>query len=223
LPDFDLVLIDCPPNLYQLSWNAILAADYVLIPVPPEDFGTQGLRPVHQAIASARIQNPRLALLGHVVSRYDGRLVVHQTYEQKLRRLYGQGVLRTVIPEASAIKVALACREPEDIRRRVDAGEISARAAYELSRLKDTPKQRQLADRLATGHLTHEEAAQMVRRRQGTARRVPRGTSLRFLTGQGWKLTVSAPCKGTYHDIEQALEEVLAEVRHCIRNNVHIF
>ncbi len=112
LTDFDLVLIDCPPNLYACSWNALLAADFVLIPVPPEDFGTQGLRPVHQAIASARQLNPRLTLLGHLVARSDRRLLVHRTYEQKLRGLYGSSVLGTVIPEASAYKVALACRQP---------------------------------------------------------------------------------------------------------------
>ncbi|MHB8954578.1 MAG: ParA family protein [Pirellulaceae bacterium] len=110
--DVGLVLIDCPPNLYACSWNALLAADFVLIPVPPEDFGTQGLRPVHQAIANARLLNPRLTLLGHVITRSDRRLLVHQTYEQKLRGLYGSSVLETVIPEASAYKVALACRQP---------------------------------------------------------------------------------------------------------------
>ena len=39
--DIDIVLIDCPPNLYRCSWTAMIAADFVLIPVPPEDFGTQ--------------------------------------------------------------------------------------------------------------------------------------------------------------------------------------
>jgi len=112
LPGFDVVLIDCPPNLYQCSWNALVAADFVIIPVPPEDFGTQGLRPVHQAIDHARLLNPRLSLLGHLVTRSDGRLVVHQTYEQNLRRLYGPAVFQTVIPEASAFKVSLACRQP---------------------------------------------------------------------------------------------------------------
>lgn len=112
LTEFDVTLIDCPPNLYACSWNALLAADFVLIPVPPEDFGTQGLRPVHQAIASAQLLNPRLALLGHLVTRCDRRLLVHRTYEQKLRSLYGPSVLETVIPEASAYKVALACRQP---------------------------------------------------------------------------------------------------------------
>lgn len=110
--DHDLILIDCPPNLYQCSWNALLAADFVVIPVPPEDFGTQGLRVVHQAIDHARQLNPKLQLLGHLVTRYDGRLLVHQAYEQRLRTLYGQSVLSTVIPEAVAFKLSLAQRTP---------------------------------------------------------------------------------------------------------------
>lgn len=109
---FDVVLVDCPPNLYQCTWNALLASDFVLIPVPPEDFGTQGLRPVHQAIEHAQVLNPHLALLGHLVTRYDKRLVLHRTYERKLRDIYGTTVLDTVIPEAAAFKVSLACRLP---------------------------------------------------------------------------------------------------------------
>ncbi len=109
---FDIVLIDCPPNLYACSWNALLAADAVIIPVPPEDFGTQGLRAVHQAIDNARQLNPRLRLLGHLVTRCDRRLLIHRAYEQKLRSMYGDSVLDTVIPEASAFKVSLAGRQP---------------------------------------------------------------------------------------------------------------
>lgn len=109
---YDITLIDCPPNLYQCTWNALISADTVVIPVPPEDFGTQGLPAVHQAIDNARQLNPALALLGHLVTRADCRLIVHRVYEQRLRELYGSSVLSTVIPEASAFKVALACREP---------------------------------------------------------------------------------------------------------------
>jgi chromosome partitioning protein len=112
LPGYDLVLIDCPPNLYRCSWNAMLAADYVVIPVPPEDFGTQGLRVVHQAIEHARRLNPELRLLGHLVTRRDGRLLIHRAYEKKLRELHGDTILQTVVPESSAFKVSLACRSP---------------------------------------------------------------------------------------------------------------
>jgi chromosome partitioning protein len=112
IPGFDVALIDCPPNLYLSSWNAMIAADHVVIPVPPEDFGAQGLRVVHQAIDRAARLNPRLSLLGHLITRFDGRLAVHRAYEQKLRGLYGASVLEAVVPEASAFKVALACRTP---------------------------------------------------------------------------------------------------------------
>jgi len=112
LTDFDIVLVDCPPNLYQCSWNAMLAAGHVLIPVPPEDFGTQGLRVVHQAIEQARSLNPTLRRLGHLLTRYDRRLLIHRSYEERLRTLYGHLVLDTTISELSAFKVALACRKP---------------------------------------------------------------------------------------------------------------
>ena len=112
LDGYDFVLIDCPPNLYQCSWNALLAADFVVVPLPPEDFGAQGLRAVHQAINNARQLNPRLQLLGHLVTRLDRRLVVHRAYEARIREFYADAVLRTVIPEACAFKVALACRKP---------------------------------------------------------------------------------------------------------------
>ena len=109
---YDLVLLDCPPNLYLASWNAMLASAHVVVPVPPEDFGAQGLRVVHQAVAQAARLNPRLRLAGHLVTRHDGRLLVHRAYEQKLRALYGDAVFAAVVPEASAFKVALACRTP---------------------------------------------------------------------------------------------------------------
>ena len=109
---FDIVLIDCPPNLYRCSWVSMIAADYVLIPVPPEDFGTQGLRAVHQCVEHARQLNSRLQRLGHVITRCDLRLLVHRMYEQKLREIYGELVMNTVVAEASAFKVALTRRHP---------------------------------------------------------------------------------------------------------------
>lgn len=112
LDAYDVVLVDCPPNLYQCSWNALLAADFVIVPVPPEDFGAQGLRVVHQAVTGARCLNPRLELLGHLVTRSDKRLLVHRAYEKKLRLFHGASVMDTIIPEASAFKVALTCRQP---------------------------------------------------------------------------------------------------------------
>lgn len=134
-PRFDFVIIDCPPNLYRCSWTALVAADYVIIPVPPEDFGTQGLRAVHQAVDNARILNPRLRRLGHLVTRCDGRLLIHRSYEERLRMLYPELVFETVIPEASAFKVALACRKPvEQYSPRSLSAEKTRQLANEILR-----------------------------------------------------------------------------------------
>ncbi len=136
----------------------------------------------------------------------------------------GQQVAEALRIPASQVSRHLALlRLPENIQQRVDAGEISARAGYELSKLENGPQQCKLADQAATGNLTHEEAARVVRQRRGRRRNQPRNTKLCFPTEHGWKIVVSARRKGTYHEVEQALEEVLTEVRHRIRNRVQIF
>ena len=128
---FDIVLIDCPPNLCRCSWSALLASDFVLIPVPPEDFGTQGLRSVHNAIHNARILNPTLRRLGHLITRCDKRLLIHRSYEKQLRKNYPQLMLETVIPEASAFKVSLSCRKPVEYH---DSSSKAAKLTRQLSR-----------------------------------------------------------------------------------------
>lgn len=144
---FDIVIIDCPPNLYRCSWTAMIASDHVIIPVPPEDFGTQGLRAVHQSIEQARKLNPGLRRMGHLVTRCDRRLLIHQSYEERLRNLYGNMVLDTVIPEASAFKVALACRKPvEFYSASSTAAELTRQLSREiLDRIAERTSRRQVA------------------------------------------------------------------------------
>lgn len=110
--DYDVVLIDCPPNLYECTWASLVAADWVIIPVNPEDFGTQGLRAVHQAVENARVLNPKIRRLGHLVTRSDSRLLIHKFYETRLRKKYGNLVLNNFLSELSAFKVAVANRTP---------------------------------------------------------------------------------------------------------------
>jgi chromosome partitioning protein len=144
---FDIVLIDCPPNLYRCSWTAMIASDHVIIPVPPEDFGTQGLRAVHQTIEQARRLHPKLRRLGHLVTRFDRRLLIHRSYEERLRTLYGNMVLDTVICEASAFKVALACRKPVEMYSpKTAAAKLTRRLGREiLDRVAEKDARRQVA------------------------------------------------------------------------------
>ncbi len=112
-PGYDLVIVDNPPNLNLCSWAALAASDGVLIPAQPEDYGSQGLPAVRRSIeAVRRALNPRLKILGLVVTMIQPRRAVHQLYLETLRQQYGAEVCDSMIPEAADIVEATMLRKP---------------------------------------------------------------------------------------------------------------
>jgi chromosome partitioning protein len=112
-PAFDVILIDCPPNLHLCSWNALLAADWVMVPLQAEDYGAQGITHVQRAIDAALAKyNPTLRLLGYLVSMFQKRLGVHAAYDHQLRQLYASDVFTEFVPNAKDFKEAVAARKP---------------------------------------------------------------------------------------------------------------
>jgi chromosome partitioning protein len=110
---FDVILIDCPPNLLLCSHAALLASDFVVVPVIPEDFSSQGLIYVQQAIdAAMTTRNPKLRLLGYVLTSYNRQLGIHKAYEKLLREQYEDLVFENVMPLVTAFKEAVARRRP---------------------------------------------------------------------------------------------------------------
>lgn len=113
---------------------------------------------------------------------------------------------------------------PEDVQERVEQGSLSARAAYEASKLGSPEQQRKAIEHgEATGAtVTAATVQRQVRERRGKKSASPQGTKLTFFGDGGWSLVVSAKHKGNYFEVEQTLEQALAEVRHRIENNVQL-
>ena len=110
---YDLIMIDCPPNLHLCSWAALVASDYVLVPLQPEDYGAQGIADVQASIS--RVQagpNPALKLLGFLITMRSARGTVHQLFEENLRSLYGEAVFRATVPAAPEFPEAIMKRLP---------------------------------------------------------------------------------------------------------------
>jgi chromosome partitioning protein len=110
---YDVVLIDCPPNLCLCSWSALVAGDGVVVPLQAEDYGAQGIAAIQRAVARAhREANPRLALLGYLITMYNQSLAIHRAYSDQLRTMYGHEVFETVVPLAKDFKEAVSSRLP---------------------------------------------------------------------------------------------------------------
>ena len=78
--EYDLVLVDTPPNLGVLTINALAAADGVLVPLQPEFLPLQGLGDLSATIAVLRRNriNPDLAITGVVATMATRRLVLER-------------------------------------------------------------------------------------------------------------------------------------------------
>jgi chromosome partitioning protein len=110
---YDVVLIDCPPNLCLCSWSALVAGDGVVVPLQAEDYGAQGISAIQRAVARAhREANPRLTLLGYLITMYNQGLAIHRAYADQLRAMYGQQVFETIVPLAKDFKEAVSSRLP---------------------------------------------------------------------------------------------------------------
>lgn len=110
---YDLILIDCPPNLHLCSWAALVASDFVVVPLQPEDYGSQGIIDVQESVALvAELANPGLSILGYLITMAQPRRSIHQMYEETLRAQYGVDVFSTRIPHAAEFPEAIAYRKP---------------------------------------------------------------------------------------------------------------
>jgi chromosome partitioning protein len=111
---FDFILIDCPPSLGILTLNAFAAADYLVIPLQCEYYALEGISMSHRVLNQVRENgiNPRLALLGVVMTMFDGRTNLSAQVTGDVRKHYGEIVFETVIPRATRLAEAPSFGKP---------------------------------------------------------------------------------------------------------------
>jgi chromosome partitioning protein len=104
---YDLVLLDCPPSLGQLTRSALVAADRALLVTEPTMFAVSGVQRAFEAVQNERkLHNPRLQPLGVVVNRVRPRSHEHQFRVDELRELFGPLVMPVNLPDRLAVQQA---------------------------------------------------------------------------------------------------------------------
>lgn len=98
-PDYDYIILDCPPSLSMLTVNAMTAADTVLVPIQCEYYALEGLTQlIHTINLVKRKLNPELELEGVVFTMYDARTNLSLQVVENVKANLGQNIYKTIIP-----------------------------------------------------------------------------------------------------------------------------
>ena len=97
---FDVILLDCPPNIGILTVNAIVACDLLMVPVQAEYYSMDGfptlLKFIRMVKSRAKTDFDFIVLL----TMYDGRMGLSKRIQRELREKFGDHVLKNVIPRS---------------------------------------------------------------------------------------------------------------------------
>jgi len=84
----DIVLIDCPPNLGSLTYAALIASKWLIVPVEPAGWAIDGLQRTVDKLPEIRREIGHApALLGVLATRVRPDLLAHKTGLQVLSEL----------------------------------------------------------------------------------------------------------------------------------------
>lgn len=106
-------LIDTAPAMGELLYNALEAADGLLIPLEADNASVQGFYQIADIAEQMQQSNTRLEVVGVVLTRYDGR--------PKLNRYLKQAIEETAAeigaPYLGEIRQGVAIREAQSLQR----------------------------------------------------------------------------------------------------------
>jgi len=110
---YDLVVIDCPPSLGEMSRNAVHAASQAAVVTEPSYFALRGAQQATEAIDLVRSKsNPTLQRPSIVLNRVRDTVAEHRQRIAELDEAFGRQVSDVRIPERNAIGQAEAAGMP---------------------------------------------------------------------------------------------------------------
>ena len=108
---YSLIVIDTPPSLGVFTQNAVIASDYVIIPLTLSKHALMGVSNMLSFLLSAKqSQNGDLNVLGLLVNGFDKRYRLQVSLLDVVQKEYKDFVFKTIIPTSSRIVENIAGR-----------------------------------------------------------------------------------------------------------------
>lgn len=105
---YDYVVVDCPPSLGFLTFNALRAADQILVPIDMSAFSLMGVGKLLGMLELIKIKINHAPRVNGLATIYDKRTKYSQTMLEEIRAFFKDQMLSTVIRMSVSLKKAAA-------------------------------------------------------------------------------------------------------------------
>ena len=106
--NYDFILIDCPPALGLITYNALVAANHLIMVATADRYSYDGMMMIAQIYNDVRESvrlNPRLSLDGVIITKYR-RNKISDMWLEKIRSEVADTLVDPVVREATKIQQA---------------------------------------------------------------------------------------------------------------------
>ena len=110
---YDVILIDCQPTMGQLTINALVAADEVIVPLQCEYFALHGFIELERNLDKVKnFLNPNLKLIGILATMFDKKTVHNREVLTTILEKYPEDVFETIIAKTIRFPETTVVGEP---------------------------------------------------------------------------------------------------------------
>jgi chromosome partitioning protein len=109
---YEFIIIDTPPTLGLITLNALVAATHILIPIQSSYLSLEGTDDLLETVIKIRKNvNPNLQVLGVLITLHDRRTNIARDAVERIKRVFGKKVFRTMISKSVKLEESPAYRE----------------------------------------------------------------------------------------------------------------
>ena len=105
---YDVVLVDCPPSVGVLTFNALLASGEILVPVDASAYSRQAVTKLMETLDVLRDRRGHELMVRLLLSNYDLRSRYARAMRDELGAAYGAALLETVVHPTIRVREAAA-------------------------------------------------------------------------------------------------------------------
>lgn len=110
---YDMIIIDTPPTAGELQYNALQAADRLIIPLQADTYNVQSLYQITDTARQIMQSNAALQIAGIILTQYDGRTTIARQMQRAIINTAGAAG----VPYLGTIRAAVAVKEAAALRK----------------------------------------------------------------------------------------------------------